>query len=239
MSLPIKDFNRQMQNQNNSVDNFQEQNVLKITKKLNPLAYIVLGSLYTVAIVFSTIFFIDHGKDKKKAHLNEQRVKKEILEEIKKLNSAAMFNNSDGDRKNLDSQFEKLRSNLIDEINRINIKYVEMIENNSTKKDRFIASLSKARPISEKIKNGEAIVYNEANGKILRFKHRKEYKRAKQMYSSKREEFLKKLDLSKAEDKEKLMDFDDEVDLALYEIKQNQYAIQKHFKEQKYLVVEK
>ena len=223
----------------NAVSDYRPGFELTMTKKLNPFAYIVIGSLYTIGVIFTTSLFLKPDHPKKGFSYSEQKIKEEILKEIRSMKSAPAVVVKDSYNKELDHHLKKFRSNLIDEVNKMNLQYAEMIEKNTNERNKLVTDIVDRKPASIKMKEGEAIAYNETNRKILSFKHRKEYKRAKASYNKKRDEFIKSLDLKNPHDIEKLKDFEDDMELALYELKQQQRAIQKTFKDKRYIIVGK
>ena len=205
---------------------------LQVTKKISTLGYFVIGAIYTIAVVVTTVNIVK--KDNKRASfaLNDG-VNEEILAEIKSLKQ----NNVEVkiDRK-LNNHLEKFRSELIDEVNRMNLKYVQIMEANEIVQDKILKDLSERGPASVKLKAGKAIVYNKANERVLRFMHKKEYKRLKESYDQKRNLLIPTLDLTTEKGRLQLQKFDDDVDVALYELKQTQRMQRDQFREKQYIV---
>lgn len=208
---------------------------LQITKKLNPFAYLIIGSLYTVAVVFTTLNFAKSERPERGFSYSEKKIKEEVLQEVRKFKATNAKIRVDNQMTN---QLERFRDEMIAEVNRMNIKYIEMLENNETMKTKTIRDLADREPASVKIQKGKPIIYNKANLNVLKFVHRKEYKRAKEEYKRKKHHFISSLDLSKISDQEKLKDFEDEMDITLYELRQKQTAQRDQFEKNRFIVVQ-
>lgn len=219
------------------VENYRPGYKLQITKKLNPFAYLIIGSLYTIAVVVTTL---NYAK-KEERHIpnrgysySEEKIRDDILREVRnisKTNAKIRVDNK------ISSELVRFRDEMMAEVNRVNIKYLEIIENSESLKDSALAGLVAREPASEKIKKGKPIVFNESNARLLRYVHQKEYKRAKGNFEFKKNELIKRLDLSKRSDQEKLREFTDQMDLALFELKQTHRAQREEFKRKRYIVV--
>lgn len=208
---------------------------LKITKKLNPFAYLVIGSIYTAAVVFTTLNIAKPDRVDRGFSYSETKIKEEVLQEVKNYNSTNAKIRVDNQMTN---QLERFRDEMIAEVNRMNIKYIEMLENSESMKTKTIRDLADREPASVKIQKGKPIIYSKANLNVLKFVHRKEYKRAKHDYKIKRQNFMSKLDLTKISDQEKLKDFEDEMDISLYELRQKHTAQREEFEKNRYIVVQ-
>ncbi len=208
---------------------------LQITKKLNPFAYLVIGSLYTVAVIFTTLNFAKSEKPERGFSYSENKIKEEVMQEVRNFKATNAKIRVDNQMSN---QLERFRDEMIAEVSRMNIKYIEMLENNETMKTKTIRDLADREPASVKIQKGKPIIYNKANLNVLKFVHRKEYKRAKHDYKIKRNQFMSGLDLTKVSDQEKLKDFEDEMDITLYELRQKQSAQRDEFEKNRYIIVQ-
>lgn len=206
---------------------------LQVTKKISTLGYFFIGAIYTIAVVVTTVNIVKKDNKRSSYAFNDGSASEEILAEIKTLKQNNVEVKID---QKLNNHLEKFRSELIDEVNRMNLKYVQIMEANEIVQDKILKDLSERGPASVKLKSGKAIVYNKANERVLRFMHKKEYKRLKESYDKKRIELIPTLDLTTESGKMQLQNFDDDVEVSLYELKQTQRMQRDQFKEKQYIV---
>lgn len=224
-------------NEKGQVGKYRPNYKLQVTKKLNPFAYLIIGSIYTVAVIVTTLNVVKTDRPSHRDFsYSEAQMKKDILKEIR---SMAQTNAQIRVDNKLTNQLEKFRGDMISEVNRMNIKYIEMLENNESIKTKLVSDLADREPASVKIQKGKAIVFNQKNEKLLRFVHKKEYKRAKENFITMKNKFVASLDLSVPADQERLRDFNDEMELALYELKQTHRMQRDQFKRNQYIVTTK
>jgi hypothetical protein len=222
--------------QSGEVSDYRPNFSLKITKKISPVGYLFIGAIYTAAVVITTINVFKYDRrPAARVTLNQTQMKQEILDEIRNFQQTQKFEFR-FDR-SVENKLEQLRSDMLAEINRINIKYIEMIERNEMVQQNVLNDLKKRAPASVHYPGGETFIYNKANKRILRFKHKKEYTRLEESLKKKKNKLLTTLDLSRESDQEKLKDFNDQMEFALYELKQNQKMQRDQFEKQQYLVL--
>lgn len=207
---------------------------LQISKKLNPFSYLIIGSLYTLSVVLTTLNLAKDERSPRGFSYSEEKIKGEVMQEVRHFRAT---NNKIRVDNQMTNQMERFRDELMAEVNRVNIKYIEMIENNESLKKKEISALADREPASVKIQKGKPIIFNKANSKLLRFVQNKEYKRARQNYRYKREELSKHLDLTNNVDIEKLRDYDDLTEINLYEMKQRHRSQREEFQKKRYIVV--
>lgn len=215
-----------------SLSDYRPGYALRITKKLNPLGYFAIGAIYTLAVIITTINVMKGQKTQRGLSYSEDKIKEEILAEIRSMKNKG---NPQEMNRNLNNHLEHFRNDLIQEVNRINIKYVDMLERN---KNSSFSAFNQRVPASVQNKQGKTMIYNQQNANVLRFRQNKEYKRLKEKFQQEKEKLVKALDLNNPGDQKRLKDFEDKVDITLYEMKQHHWMLRDKFREQQYIVTD-
>lgn len=221
--------------QKNIAQNISDKEIT-FTKELNSMGYFIIGLIYTVIVVLVTAKYLSKSNTSQQQLVSTDIAKEEIIDEIHRLSLAK--ERSIGP-KELQNQLEKFREDLIVEVNRMNLKYVEMIEKNKKKQSVIIPTFDESERSLASIPDGaKTLKYNDVNRKLIRFKHNREFERKKEELAKEKQALLEKLDLSKYKDQKKWEAFNDKVDYALYELKQKHKALESEFRQKQYIVME-
>ena len=141
--------------------------------------------------------------------------------EIKKANQ---FKGSSSSTVALKNEMELLRSDIINQVNKLNIKYLELVENKKKEYSKVISDLSERKPASIS-KGGKAIPYNSINDDLLTFKFQKKIDRERERLKKNEENAIARLDLTNEKDLEQMRKIQDETEFAIYELKQRMYKL--------------
>ena len=203
----IKRLNSKPMNKNTETQNFYRPGYeLKVKKQLNFGGKIIIASVYTFAIIFSTLKF----KEEKKVRISwEDReiIKRELLKDIETKRSIASVA-----PKVLPKEVRIIEKIYIPEVQ--SAKHIEKQVNHE---------------------NPEIIKYTKVNSKILKFKMHQKYKRLKEKLNTKREILLSTLNLTNPDDRIKLQDFDDNMKLELYTLRSNNYEAREQFEKNQFM----
>ena len=218
-----------------NLENFTSRS---ITKRLNPIYGVIMVVSYTALIVVGTSKFL--AKDVVVVDNSDQYglFKDEIINEIKKQNDRKRDGVvvSSRDNVSIKNEMERLRADIIDQVNKMNLKYISLVNREKEDYSKVINDLAKREPASIST-NGKAIPYNTVNNNLLLFKHQKQYKRLKEKLKREEDKQIAKLDLTNPTEVEKLKDIQDSTELALYELNQKLYAKRQLFAKNKYIVL--
>jgi hypothetical protein len=217
----------------NSSSSLRESKGFFIKKTLNPLyaglaivGYTAITMLVTIKLIGSNQVIVDNSKD-------YDDIKNEIITEIKKANQ---LKSGSSNRVSMKNEMELLRSDIIDQVNKINIKYIELVENKKKEYSKVISDLSERKPASIST-GGKAIPYNQINDSLLTFKFQKRIDREKERLRKNAQDKIASLDLTRESDVEKMKNIQDDTEFAIYELKQRMYQKKADFRKNKYIVL--
>ncbi len=206
----------------------------EITKRINPL-YAAIGLITYTALVVIGTGLIFEKENSHENNISYNLFKEEILLEIKK--NKPQIVKSGSSTVQIKNELEIMRKELLSEVNRLNISYLEMIDKDKKKTVSVIKDIIKRNPTSIAKGNGRTLVFNQANKSTLWYKHNQAYDRLKEKLKEQKQNILISLNLKNSNDLEKLKLLEDKNKLALYELKQNQYAERKKFEKDGYLIL--
>ena len=207
---------------------------LSITKRINPL-YATIGLVtYTALIVIGTGLIFEKDSSKKDS-IAYELFKEEVLLEIKK--NRPQIVTRDSNTVQIKNELETMRKELLSEVNKVNIKYLEMIDRDKKKTTNVIKDIIKRRPASIATGEGRTLVYSQANRSTLWFKHKQAYKRLEEKLKAEKENMLVSLNLRNPSDLQKLRSLEDKNKVSLYELKQHQYQQRRKFEKDGFMIL--
>lgn len=217
--------------------------VLGIRKEINPVALLIFLAVWT--LVTAQIVYLIAGKG---ADTVSKKDLRNIEYKIQKLTEASQQTNtivveresrragSRGDAAK--REMVKLREQIIDEVNRLNNKYHDVIVAKDSKNLKAMQELVERGPASIGEKKGQVLTYNVANADVFAYKLRLEYKRAERNLEEEKKIFMASLNLNSADDQKKLEQFNDDVKVKLYELRAHHRSLKNKFQVQKYIILD-
>ncbi len=207
-------------------------NYLYLKKTINPVWASFFIVSYTVFIAFGTSFLIDSKTEDYSSAEKLSDIRNELLDEIRKSKAPVIVN--DVSAKN---DMEKMRAEIIDEVNRINLKYLDIIESNKKKYTSVISAVSAREPASVISAGKKVVPFNNVNEEVLLFKHQKLYQREKEKLKMEEKIAINALDLTNSSGIEKMKQIQDNTEVALFELKKRLFYKRQEFRKDKYIVM--
>jgi len=226
----ISIINKNLKNVPKDVEIFDGKEVY-YKKSINPLWASFFTLSYTALTIFGTSYLLGSQAKEDNSEQKLSEMRSELLLEIRKTKAPIIVSSNDSR-----NQIEKLRAEIIDEVNRMNIKYLDIIEQNKHKYTAVIKAVSERKPAS--ISEGKKVLpFNSVNEEVLVFKHQKLYNREKEKLKEKETLEISNLDLTNSNGIDKMKKIQDETEVALFELKQKLYYKRVGFRKDKYIVM--
>ena len=170
-------------------------------------------------------------------------LKQEIVLEMKQLLEERERKRAERERSPV--ELAKLKESLLKEVRDLNLKYFDLIMKERVAGEgiarRKVEALRKpAVSFSEgEKKSGKGLLYNYKNIQIVKQMHKMELERLEKQIAKEKKEFFKKLDLTKFEDRQKWIKFQESQKLKLVALKAEHSQQRKHFREEKFILVDR
>jgi chromosome segregation ATPase len=228
----------QPQEQNRALAKHQKQDIKPFEKKLNMRLILGLLGVYTLV----TLLIGSNMTTNEQDHLaSYEKLIDKTNRAISSLEDRLYKEQNKPDKTIMIKTIERKLNAKIDKFNH----KIDDYEDKLIKKEREIASLKQNIQdmkvmLDEKDKKvekkEEVLVYNYQNYSLLHYDHRKALERLQNKVDARIEAYEKLLDLSKAEDREKLQDYKDKMDRKVYKLKMEQVAERRKLVKEKILV---
>lgn len=207
-----------------------------IKKTINPY-YVGLSLLvYSTVIVLATMKLSGFQTAQNSNRVVYHEMKQEIIAEVKKANKYKSTINSISRNTALKNEMEIFREELISQINSLNLKYLDLVEDRKKEFNRVVKGLIERKP-SSITTAGKVLPYTQENSNLLHFKFQKKIDREKERLKAQEQRLIANLDLTKEENIEKMKDIQDQTEIAIYELKQRYYKKKNDFRKNKYIVL--
>jgi hypothetical protein len=237
--------NKQVQTSQNKVPKKNNSNVpshlntlpvFNVRKEINPMALLMFLTVWTVAIGQISYYFAtksSHGGVTKK-DLEQLELR---MQELANANANVGYEGFDRDRVDSAREMAKLREQIIEEVNRLNNQYQDLIIAKDQKNIRAMQDLIVRGPASLGKKEGKVLTYSSKNADVFSYKLRLEYKRVKKELEEEKRKFMSKLNLNRESDRKRLEQFNDDIKVKLYELDAHHRSLKYKFRKQKYIIV--
>lgn len=206
-----------------------------VTKRLSPPSLVLIGFLYSLALVKITIFY-NKPQSIQQGYLTSKDLKRILDEKLAQELNRELLLPIDYLSRN---EFATLRRDLMKELNILKSKQTLLLENskNQTKNENQVYSNS-ALEIKAEENSHKVFIYNSKNKNLLWTKYNQRRNRLQEKLEKQKNELLHQLDFKNEQDVEKFKDFQDQSEFKLKELQEDYHSQINKFQKQQYLLIE-
>lgn len=207
----------------------------EVTKRLSPPSLVLIGFLYSLALIKVTIFF-NKPKNIQQGYLTSKDLRRILDEKLEKeLNNDFTLPVDYLSR----SEFTTLKRDLMNEFKKLRNKQDKIIgDKQILQVKRTLHEIPTLKTETIKKDHGKVLIYNIKNKNLLWTQYNQKRNRLKDKIEKQKNKLLYELNLNDEVDVEKFKDFQDISELKLKELQEEYHMKLNKFKEQQYLIVE-
>lgn len=209
---------------------------LEVRKHLSLSTIILIGLIYTMVVVKLTMIINEEPTNSNIA-IDEDKI---VAALQSKLDQTMAIKNSLPPDVISKGEFKRLKSELMEEVSRINNKYIELVQKEKEKSEIIIKDFVINGPAKVSDGSGSKVLpYSIKNKEMLWAQYHQKRKRLEEQIEADRLEALKALNMNSVAGQDAFKEFQDKSELLLKELEAEHYERLRIFEKQQYLIVDK